>query len=294
MHAYRWGLAGLAFALVLTTCGLASGQALPLAPRPLSGRGITGAFEGWFPNPDGTFSLLMGYYNINQTEAFDVPIGPDNQIQPGGPDQGQPTHFLAGGRQWGVFTIIVPKDFGDKKLTWTITANGNTSAIPLDLKPLYRLDPFRDATGKTPPYIGFSNKGPFLNGPRAQSESLKARVGTALPLTVWLADDARDPMTEQAKGGGGGRARPIVSVRWIVLRSPAPVKFDNAAPSVQKAELVSPPPGTPFNGKASTAASFSAPGDYILTLQASDATGGGPGGHQCCWSNAKVNISVAP
>ena len=54
---------------------------------------MTGAFEGWFPNQDGTFSLLVGYYNRNLREAVDIPIGPNNTIEPGGPDQGQPTHF---------------------------------------------------------------------------------------------------------------------------------------------------------------------------------------------------------
>ena len=57
-----------------------------------------------------------------------MPIGPDNRIEPGGPDFGQPTHFLSG-RQWGMFAISVPKDFGTKKLTWTLTANGHTSTV---------------------------------------------------------------------------------------------------------------------------------------------------------------------
>ena len=89
-----------------------------------SGQSVTGAFEGWFQNPDGSFSLLLGYYNRNLKQELDIPVGPDNRIDPGGPDQGQPTHFLPG-RQWGVFTVTVPKDFGIKKLTWTLTANGN-------------------------------------------------------------------------------------------------------------------------------------------------------------------------
>ena len=44
--------------------------------------------------------------------------------------QGQPTHFLPR-RQWGVFTITVPSDFGNKRLTWTLVANGQTTVIPL-------------------------------------------------------------------------------------------------------------------------------------------------------------------
>ena len=91
---------------------------LPLEPVHDSGQSVTAAYEGWFRNPDGTFSILFGYYNRNLKQDLDIPVGPNNRIEPGGPDQGQPTHFLPG-RQWGVFTVTVPKDFGDKKLTWS-------------------------------------------------------------------------------------------------------------------------------------------------------------------------------
>src|SRR5438034_5538009 len=87
------------------------------------GSSVTGAFEGWYRNPDGSISLLVGYFNRNTKQELDIPIGPNNRIEPGGPDQGQPTHFLTS-RQWGVFSIKVPSDFGDRKLTWTLVANG--------------------------------------------------------------------------------------------------------------------------------------------------------------------------
>src|SRR5580698_1294425 len=87
---------------------LAFGQATVL-PEPAheSGSSVTGAFEGWFKNPDGSFGLLLGYYNRNRNQEVDVPIGPENRIEPGGPDRGQPTHFLRG-RGWGLFSIQVP------------------------------------------------------------------------------------------------------------------------------------------------------------------------------------------
>ena len=76
-------------------CGLLNAQTLPLEPVHESGASITGAFEGWFKNADGTFSLLLGYFNRNTKEELDIPVGPDNRIEPGGPDQGQPTHFCS-------------------------------------------------------------------------------------------------------------------------------------------------------------------------------------------------------
>ena len=85
-----------------------------------------------------------------------MPIGPDNRIEPAGPDYGQPTHFLSG-RQWGVFAITVPKDFGTKKLTWTLTANGHTSTVQLWLNPKYWIDFYKNgANGNEPPRIKFS------------------------------------------------------------------------------------------------------------------------------------------
>src|SRR5258708_6853173 len=80
------------------------GQQLLNGPLHDSGQSITAAYEGWFRNADGTFSLLFGYYNRNQKQELDIAPGVDNSMQPGGHDRGQPGHFLPG-RQWGVFTV---------------------------------------------------------------------------------------------------------------------------------------------------------------------------------------------
>src|SRR4051794_4177695 len=111
---------------------LAAGAALSFAQQQVfiepphdSGQGVTPAYEGWFPNPDGTFSILFGYFNRNQKQELDIPLAPNNRIDPGGPDRGQPTHFPPR-RRWGMFAINVPKNFTGK-LTWTLTANGKTT-----------------------------------------------------------------------------------------------------------------------------------------------------------------------
>src|SRR5262245_58256671 len=103
MQAQRSAILGLLIVVLLARWGFVSGQKLPLEPAHESGQSITGAFEGWFGNVDGSYSLLLGYYNRNTKQELDIPLGPYNRIEPGGPDQGQPTHFLTG-RQWGVFT----------------------------------------------------------------------------------------------------------------------------------------------------------------------------------------------
>src|SRR5215472_16793538 len=148
MLAKLWKLAGLGGA-----CAMVLSAQLPLEPRHDSGASVTGAFEGWFRNPDGTLSLLLGYFNRNAEQEMDIPIEPSNRIEPGGPDQGQPTHFLPG-RQWGIFAIKVPADIGDKKITWTIVANGQTMVIPADIKVDYEISPFEEAAvHNTPPVL---------------------------------------------------------------------------------------------------------------------------------------------
>jgi hypothetical protein len=271
-------------ALGLFGLALGAAQQLPFEPAHDSGQSITGAFEGWFANADGSFRILVGYYNRNLKQEMDIPAGPNNRIEPGGPDRGQPTHFLPG-RQWGVFTISVPKDFGEKQLTWTLVANGQTTTIPLNVKPLWELSPFVDANGNTPPFIGFAEAGPFVQGPAGQSISLSATMTEPLALAVWVADDAH-------RAGAGLTPRtPPVTVTWSKFRGPGAVTFAKERPVVDKAEFQA-PPSTKFSGKASTTATFSQPGEYVLRVAANDWSGEGGNGFQCCWSNAQVKVSV--
>src|SRR4030095_17210939 len=88
---------------LITSAGvvLCSGPALSAAqqisaPWRAFGASITAAYEGWFTNADGTHSFLIGYYNRNNTQAVEVPIGPNNIMGPNGPDLRQPTPFLPG------------------------------------------------------------------------------------------------------------------------------------------------------------------------------------------------------
>ena len=62
-----------------------------------------------------------------------------------------------------------------------------------------------------------------------------------------------------------------------------PVTFDPPNPKIDKA-----------TGKVTTNATFAAPGEYILRMQANDSTGEGGGGFQCCWTNAHVKVTVGP
>jgi hypothetical protein len=266
-----------------------SGQNLPLEPVHEAGASITGAFEGWFKNADGSFSLLLGYFNRNSKQEVELPVGPDNRIEPGGPDRGQPTHFLTG-RQWGLFTVRVPADFGTQKLTWTIAANGQTTVIPASLHPDYEISPFVEAAvGNTPPVLRFEEKGSPGQGPVGLTVSRSAKARVPLNLTVWVQDDAK--LTTSSGVPPRNLGAPV-TLRWSKFRGPGDVTFANARPEVEK--LTGGSPGTPFSGKATTSATFSNAGDYILHVVLNDYSGEGGGGFQCCWTNGEVKVTVAP
>jgi len=264
-------------------------QPLPTEPFHFAGQSITGVFEGWFQNPDGSYSFLLGYLNRNLQETLDVPIGPQNRIEPGGPDRGQPTHFLPG-RQWGLFTVNVPKDFGTNKLTWTIVANGKSTVIPMSLHPDWAITPFKDATDNTPPYLSFRSfdeGGPAIQGPLPLKTSLSTTVGMPLPLTVWAADDAVVPPGNRPLKGAP------VTVTWHMYRGPGTVTFANGKPVAEKVEGKLPGVAT-YAGKAETTATFSEPGNYVLWVVLNDMSGDGGRGFQCCWTNGHVSVTVTP
>ncbi len=272
---------------LLVAAAVALGQPLPPEPARDAGSSVTGAFEGWFKNPDGTFSLLLGYFNRNRQQEVDVPIGPNNAIEPGGPDRGQPTHFMPG-RGWGLFTVQVPSDFGDNKITWTIVANNKTTIIPASLKPEWEISPFIEAAvGNTPPVLSFDEHGPSVQGPRGLIVQRTAKVGEPFALTVWVSDDAKFTSSSSAKPRDLGVP---VTLRWIPYRAPGRVMFSADRPVVHKIERPDVP--APFSGTATTNVTFSEPGDYLLLVTANDYSGEGGSGFQCCWTTGQVKVTV--
>ena len=296
------------------------------------GEAIFPAVEGWGPDKDGKNNIIwVGYYNRNAEQTIDVPIGPNNRIEPGGPDMGQPTHFEPG-RHYGVFGIVVPKDFGTKKLTWTLTANGQTSAVQLWLNPPYWVNFFLNpSTGNTPPVIRFAQNGPGLTGPPLGIvETRTATVNQPLALTTWVSDrphtyDPESELPPEARAAGRGRGDAAAGgARGRGARPDANFEFGNAIGGAQpRSDFPRGGPGydvlvnwyihrgdaskitfgqQPVRLKhgdnvdavmeATTSATFSAPGTYVLRVQANDETGDGGGGDLCCWSNALVTVNV--
>jgi len=258
--------------------------------QPLRGFGasITAAYEGWFNSPDGTHNFLIGYYNRNERQAADIPIGVNNRMEPGGPDLGQPTHFLPG-RQVGVFIVTMPKEFGaTQRFSWSITINNETTSIPFWMNELYEVSPFTDiAVGNKPPMIRFDATGPSIQGPIAMTAKGIARTATmaaGLSLPVWASDDAK-----YSSGSNAPQRNPPppVILHWSKYRGPGDVTFDKLSPVFEKMDG----PAV-FQGRATVNAKFSAPGEYILHVTAEDYSGNGGGGEVCCWTTAMVKVTV--
>lgn len=256
----------------------------------MRGQNIAPAYEGWEKNADGSFNLVFGYMNRNWEEEIDIPVGPNNSIEPGGPDQGQPTHFLPRRNRF-IFRIRVPADFGKKEVVWTLTSNGVTERAYGTLLP----DSFIDSMviqanfggagmGGTDPSLE-KNKAPTLmvDGEKTRT----ATVGQPVVLKAVARDDDGLP-----KPRGLPPANPNVPQRftidsatglrlsWFVYRGRgAAVAFDPPQIKVwedTRDRANSPwapgfrtPPAPPDN-TWTLRATFSEPGTYLLRCLAHD------------------------
>jgi hypothetical protein len=269
--------------IVALGCALASFSEplraqLPLAPLAKSGQTVTPVYEGWYRNPDGSFSLSFGYYNRNTADAVEIPVGADNFISPGDSSQGQPTRFEAR-RHWGVFAVRVPANFGDRKVTWTVRMLGQTFAIPGSLHPDWEIDALAGeaGSGNTPPVLKLSSGGPTAQGPAgAMAGPLTVAVGQPLTLTIWATDDGKT----EGSVASAGRVTPV-ALAWFKHQGPGGVTFS----------AVSPKPNA-TDGLATTTATFDTPGRYVLRIRANDSSVSGAGHAQCCWTNGFVTVTV--
>jgi hypothetical protein len=159
-------VAGLALVVLGGSLSIPLSAQLPLTSAKASGQSVSPAYEGWYRNPDGTYTLSFGYYNRNTNEVVEIPIGKNNFVSPGAPNQGQPSEFQPR-RNWGVFGVKVPADFGKKEVVWTLTFRDVTYAIPGSLHQNWQIDALEGeaGSGNTPPALRFSESGAEGRGP---------------------------------------------------------------------------------------------------------------------------------
>jgi hypothetical protein len=275
----------------------------PLAPLPPGGLRVAPFFDGWYANPDGTITLSFGYSNLNRDEVVEIPVGPDNFIEPKEYDGRQPTSFYpgvagaddggaagAGGaarsdrreRERGVFTVTVPAGFRDS-VVWTLQVHGQTYKVPGNAKSgAYQLR-WPMAMGSIPPLLRFTPDGPSGRGPTGiQAAPMKTSVGMPLSLAIWINDDSareEDPVVIKQR-----QPRPAMNVNWFKHSGPGPVVFSRSKEPIEQ-----------LNGTASATATFKQPGEYVIRVRADNfgRVDTSPG-NQCCWTNGYVKVSVTP
>jgi hypothetical protein len=270
-----------------------------------SGQDVVPVYEGWEQNADGSFTMLFGYFNRNWTEELDVPPGPDNHVEPGAPDQGQPTHFYPR-RSRFQFKVVVPKDFGKQEVVWTLNTHGKTEKTYGTLLPDYFIDDIvimnNNGAG------GSGGGGNNINGNKPPTLTVEGdrtrtvKVGQALTLSAVAVDEDgvpkrrvvhsnRPTASTGAEGGSGGVPATIGSrccpdaasglrLAWFVYRGiAANVTFDPPQYEVWEdyrdsqnspySEAWETPPIPPGN-RWTVHATFTKPGTYVLRCQAHD------------------------
>lgn len=232
--------------------------------RHWSGQGVAPVYEGFDINPDGSYNMWFGYMNRNYEEELDIPVGADNTFEPGG-DRGQPTHFTPR-RHKDVFKVTVPKDFGDRQLVWKLRAHGQDAQVVATLKPVWQIDRLRTTRGGNSERVS-SNLPPTVN------VAVSNQAASAATLTITATDDGLPRRNGKPAG---------MTVLWAKYRGPGDVQF-----SSREEKLA--------DGRATTTATFSEPGEYILHAVVDDGSGEAAGnfGYHCCWTNADVKVSVA-
>jgi len=260
------------------------------------GQHIEPAYEGWRPNADGTFSFMFGYMNENWTEQPDVAIGDNNFFSPGDADRGQPTHFLPRRNRF-TFEVVVPSDWGERELVWTLNVNGIERKAYATLKDDYLVDNMVIASETGSLGAGTSSPESRANIPPVvtiQGDDIRtARVGEEMSFVTQVIDDglpkARRESTTSESDLQRRMMRPPTRITvgkvnglflsWNKYRGPGNVTFDPPMPKPwedTRTSANSPwgalwlPPEAPKDGLYEVTATFDAPGTYILWGRADD------------------------
>ena len=269
-----------------------------LRPR---GQAVIPIYDGWYPKPDGTFDLCFGYYNLNLEEVLDIPVGPDNFIEPARFNGKQPTHFMVVPpppnlyrRYFCVFTVNVPANFGKNRVVWTLKLRGRSYSVPGHMASKnYQLPEITAAASgraSVAPVVKFEPTGPEGRGKSGVWANRTASVGKPLDLQISVPPPPKgteldavsmdDPDDSPAAGDKGPKR--IWWVFWAQHQGPGSVAFEPQASDV-----------LPGDDKVSTKATFSEPGEYVLRVQAiDDPTENGSYEYHCCWTNGYVKVTV--
>ena len=256
----------------------------PLASLRKSGDVVAPFFDGWYDNGDGTVTYQFGFMNRNTEEIVDIPIGPDNTLEPAELDGVQPTHFpvydrpgFNGKRERGTFAVTVPKG---QEVTWTLSHAGHTYSVPgRATSTAYELSRGSAAFGSLAPRIRFALGGVESHDTEGiWAERVEAQVGVPITLTALVQDRGVRERYETEKD-----IYPVTAT-WLWHSGPAEIVFSNASELIDSEGW----------GTAMTEATFTEPGEYVVRLRVDNFEAEDSGfDYVCCWSNAFVPVTVS-
>ncbi len=272
----------------------------PLANFQKSGDLVAPFFDGWIDNGDGSVTMVFGFMNRNTDEIVDIPLGPNNYIQPVQFDGVQPSHFpvydrrgLTGIRERGAFAVTVPAGMAGTEVVWTLSHAGHSYSIPgRAVSVAYEMSSDPRALGSLNPAVRFTRDGPEgigregVMGPR-----VTASVGTPVTLSAYVQDRG-------ARGQYEVDNLYQVGTEWILHQGPAIPEFESAAMTGRAREAAA-GEGAMITSDdwtmATTQATFSEPGEYIIRLRVDNWTApDSKMDNQCCWTNGYVPVTVTP
>jgi hypothetical protein len=277
-------------AVALTALAMSSpvkAQQIPQDRRPFyvdalrpRGQNVIPIYDGWFENPDGTYTLCFGYFNLNTEQEFEIPLGSENYIEPMQYDGVQPTHFDAVPdpaltreyrHHWCVFPVTVPEDFGSGDVVWRLTSQGTELSVPGSLLPAYVLEePNSSGRAAVAPLMSLEENAQKIAGRRGvRGGPHTVAIGQPLTLTAWIQ-----------------HPEPGTWLGWTKHQGPGEVIFSESEVRLDTAE-----------GAATISARFNRPGNYIVRVQAindPEADSNPTGGFEfhCCWTNGYIEVDV--
>lgn len=268
-----------------------------LASRKAKGDIVGPMFNGWIKNPDDSVTMIFGFVNQNREEIVDIPLGPNNRLEPAQFDGAQPTHFptykrggFVGIQERGVFAVTVPAEMAGTEVVWTLNHAGHSYSVPgRAVSPAYEMGLGEAALGSLNPAIRFAKNGEESTDREGiYADKLTAAVGKPVNLSAFVQDRGNRADYEDNK-----LFEYPLGTEWIMHQGPAAPEFSSAKITGKErgndSEIVTEDGWTVVQ----TQATFWEPGEYVIRLRVDNFEApDSQFDNQCCWSNAYVPVTV--
>jgi hypothetical protein len=210
--------------------------------------------DGSVKNPDGTLTLIWGYYSHNP-KTVTIPAGPANSFSPAPADRNQPIRFAPGRHRFACAMVVEPN--AAERVQWTVSWGGTTSTSTaqsanemylLEAASVHRATLGLDAA-QAPRGVCL-NRPPSVDFPATAVDPATTQGGG--PAVVALTARANEDFELPCAVNDDGLPRDgTVRAAWKQISGPATVTF--AEPD-----------------RADTRVRFPAPGAYELEISATD------------------------